>query len=93
MEHRSLISSRFCRGQMTGEEVVELANGSSQVVQQRGLRDAFAPASLFNRNNTRHRAAQDRIPQRRKPVAQKHLQRLLVTLQAEDTGKKPPGTP
>ena len=51
MEHRSLISSRFCRGQMTGEEVVELANGSSQVVRQRGLRDAFAPASLFNRHN------------------------------------------
>jgi hypothetical protein len=50
MERRSLISSRFCRGQMTGEEVVELANGSSQVVLQRGLRDAFAPASLFNRH-------------------------------------------
>jgi hypothetical protein len=61
---------------MTGEEVVELANGLSQVIQQRGLRDAFAPASLFNRHNMRHRAAQDRVPQRRKSVAQKHLQRL-----------------
>jgi hypothetical protein len=42
---------------MTSEEVVELANGTSQVVQQRGLRDAFAPASLFNRHDTRHCAA------------------------------------
>jgi hypothetical protein len=49
MEHRSLISSRFCRGQTTGEEVVELANGSSQVVQQRGLRYAFERLSISNK--------------------------------------------
>ncbi len=51
MEHPSSISSRIRRGQLTGEEVVALANRSSQVVQGRGLRHAFAPASLFNRHN------------------------------------------